>query len=135
MVGALVVLAYFKFVAPPAGSSNPCPGGERHCIPVYVITVGGKPKIADIPDHEVRDQGAAIFWKIGTPGYTFPVNGIAFDKPSNPPSTPTEFNCNVQGNDTFKCIDKKNNLGTFGYTVKLQGSPAVPPLDPYIINN
>jgi hypothetical protein len=91
IVGALIVFGYFKFVAAPPGPPHPCPGGDRHCIEVSVIVVDEKPQIAPIPDLEVRDQGATISWMIATPGYTFPDQGIAFDKPSNPPSTPTDF--------------------------------------------
>jgi hypothetical protein len=135
IAGALIVFGYFTFVAPPPGPPRPCPGGDRHCLEVSVIVVDGRPQIAPIPDLEVRDQGATISWMIATPGYTFPDAGIAFDKPSNPPSTSTEFvNCHRQGNGTFRCTDRKNTLGKFGYTVKLEGSPAVAPLDPFIIN-
>jgi hypothetical protein len=135
LIGALIVFGYFMFVVRPSGPSRPCPGSDRHCIEVSVVTVNGQPRIHDIPDHIVTDQGATISWMIATPGYTFPDDGIAFDKPGNPPTTSTEFvNLHRQGNGTFRCNDRKNNLGTFGYTVRLDGSPPVAPLDPFIVN-
>jgi hypothetical protein len=136
IVGALTAFGFFRFIVrPAAGPPGPCPGGDRHCIEVSVITVNGQSQIAPIPDHDVHDPGATISWMIATPGYTFPNNGIAFDKTGNPPSTSTEFiNLHRVGNGTFRCTDRKNALGTFGYTVRLDGFPAVAPLDPFIVN-
>jgi len=137
IVGALIVVTYNKLVplAPPPGA---CPGGDPHCIEVHVITVNGQAQIAPIADHYVRDPGAVISWMIGTSGYTFPSDGIAFNKASNPPPTSTEFiNCHNAGADKFQCTDRKQSLGTFGYTVKLDASgvPPVSSLDPFVINN
>ena len=137
VVGALAAVVYFTLLTPAA--QGPCPGSDRHCIPVYVIVVDGKPQIAPIADHEVREQDAVISWSIGTNGYKFPNSGIAFDKPGNPPGTSAEIvNCHTAGNTKFVCTDRHMSLLTFGYTVKLDavgGAPAVGSLDPYIINH
>ena len=131
IIGGLIILAYQRF-NPPAGPPSPC-GGSPHCHDVYVVTVNGQPQILPIPDDTVHDQGVVIFWKIATPGYTFPSNGIAFNKPAFP--TPAgEFECSLVTSTTFRCIDHYHNQGKFGYTVTLGGSPAVQALDPFIIN-
>jgi hypothetical protein len=135
IVGALIVFFYIKFIPPiPIPTPGPCAGSNPHCLVVSVITVNGQPQIAQIPDHPVHDQGAAIFWEIGSQGYSFPETGIAFNKQSAP--TPTgEFACAPVNTRTFKCIDAYHTKGTFGYTITLEGSPQAPPLDPFIVNN
>jgi hypothetical protein len=135
IIGGLIAIVYVLFVpnALPGSPRTAC-GGSPHCIDVSVITVGGKPQIALIADEPVHDQGVAIFWKIATPGYRFPANGIEFNKPANP-APAGEFNCAPAGGTAFRCIDRYQNKGTFGYTVTLDGDPRVPPLDPFIINN
>ena len=144
IAGALIVLVlvYFNFIAPPGGPPSPCPGGDPHCIVVNVITVQGQPQIDAIPAHYVHDPGVVISWMIGpegySEGYSFPADGIAFNKPSNPPTTSTEFvNCHTAGAKKFVCTDKHNSVGAFGYSVKLDAAPGVGPvatLDPFIIN-
>ena len=137
VVGALAAVVYFTLLTPTP--QDPCPGGDRHCIPVYVMVVGGKPQIMPIADHDVREQDAVISWSIGrNSGYKFPNGGIAFDKPDNPPGTSAEIiNCHTAGDTKFVCTDRHTSLNKFGYTVKLEavgGAPAVGPLDPWIIN-
>jgi hypothetical protein len=135
VVGALAAVVYFMLLTPtPQG---PCPGGDRHCIPVYVISVDGKARIAPIADHDVREQDAVITWSIGTAGYKFPSSGIAFAKPGNPPVTSTEIRCHPAGDTRFVCTDRHTTLDKFGYIVTLEpvgGAPAVDPLDPWVIN-
>jgi hypothetical protein len=138
IIGGVIALAYVLFV-PNAllglpGSQRTVCGGDPHCLEVSVIPVGGQLQIAPIADHIEQDQGVVIFWKIATPGYRFPANGIAFNKPGNP-APHAEFNCGPVSNTTFRCTDRNQSKGTFGYTVTLDGVPPVPPLDPYIINN
>src|SRR5262245_11892155 len=112
IVGALAAVIYFTLLAP--APADPC-RGEKHCIPVYVIIVDGKAKIQDIADHEVREQGAVITWRIGTDNYNLPNNGIAFDKPGNPPGTSAEFiDCHTAGEKKFVCTDRHNTLNKFG---------------------
>jgi hypothetical protein len=138
IVGALLVFLYFTGLAPlTGGRPGPCPGNP-HCIAISV-SAG---VIAQIPDHQVHDAGAVIYWYIATAGYSFPDKGIDFyptpPKPAPNQAPPGEFkNCGPmpQDNTTYKCIDAYHTMGKFGYTVTLNGSPAVTPLDPYVINN
>jgi hypothetical protein len=119
----------------PGGTPGPCAGSNPHCI---VVTVSGG-AIVPIPDqdvNEVHDHSVNIDWVIATPGYTFPANGITFTgKPGMPLPDPNEFSCSLFNTTTFSCKDRNHTQGKFGYTVTLSGSPAVPPLDPYVINH
>jgi hypothetical protein len=137
IVGGLIVLVYYVLVPFRVPAPSPC-GGSPHCIDVSVIMVGGQPQIPTIADENVHNQGVPIFWKIATPGYSFQNNGIVFSKPGYPPPPPGEFTCGPIGNSpftTFKCIDQYHAKGKWAYTVTLDGSPVVPPLDPFIIND
>jgi len=64
-------------------------------------------------------------------GYTFPSNGIVFASGGS-----QFFDCHVEANGRrFTCRDRNTEAGRFKYTVNVTGSPAVPPLDPWIVNN
>jgi hypothetical protein len=65
-----------------------------------------------------------------SPGYTFPSNGIVF------PNGGTEFvDCRVEANGRrFMCHNKHTKPGRYKYTINITGSPAVPPLDPFVDN-
>jgi hypothetical protein len=137
VVGALAAVVYFMLLTPTPQS--PCPGGDKYCIPVYVRVFDGNLRISPIPDKDVYDRGAVITWSIErNSGYTFPNDGIAFDKPGNPSGTSAEMiNCHPAGDTKFVCTDRHTTLNRFGYTVKLVpvgAAPAVGPLDPWIIN-
>jgi len=130
---------------PPPLLTGPCTSGNPHCKIVRVIMVAGKPQIQPIADESVNAP-AVIFWEIETAGYTFPANGINFYPASTTKDPGTAapagefFNCGPLGTSTtvYKCNNKHTPggpPGPFGYTVTLSGSPAVPSLDPYILNN
>jgi hypothetical protein len=143
IVGASIVLIYRALLPfpppPPPPPPGPCTAANEHCIEIKVISVHGKPQIASIADEPVHAAGAVIFWTIkntGSQNYSFADdNAIDFRK-QDAPTPPNEFTpCGKMNGTTFKCIDKYNNKGTFGYWVKLDGSPPVDSLDPFIINN
>ena len=144
IVGIVIGLVLRPILFPPSPLPPPvaglCANPSDRCIEVLVVTVAGQPQIAPVGTVSLPGQGA-IFWTIGTPGYTFPANGIDFANPGGNPSTKPvapsgEFSCGpMPGNAVFKCIDRHGSMGTFGYKVTLSGSPAVQPLDPWIINN
>ena len=135
---------------PPPSTRAGCPSGagaDDRCIDVFVISVGGQPQIQPIADEAMQRQGA-IWWTIRTPGYTFPLNGIDFANPGTPPpgSPPkTLAGGEITGctqmppaNTRYKCINhhRTNSPATgYGYKVTVSGTPAVPSLDPFIINN
>lgn len=76
-----------------------------------------------------RGNSPNITWQMMTPGYTFPSNGIVIVNGG------TEFDCRVEANGRrFMCHDKHTRSGKYKYTVNVSGSPAVPPLDPFIEN-
>ena len=84
-------------------------------------------------DHETvqvsRGNSPNITWQMMSPGYTFPSNGIVFASGGN------QFECRVEANGRrFACRDRNTTPGKFKYTVNVTGSPAVPPLDPFVTN-
>jgi hypothetical protein len=84
-------------------------------------------------DHETvqvsRGNSPNITWQMISPGYAFPSNGIVFA------SGGTQFDCHVEANGRrFACRDRNTAPGKFKYTVNVTGSPAVPPLDPFVSN-
>jgi hypothetical protein len=79
----------------------------------------------DVP----RGNSPNITWQIISAGYTFPSNGIVIAGGEG------EFDCHVEANGRrFMCHDNHRKPGKYKYTVNLSGSPAVPPLDPWIDN-
>ena len=134
IAGAVAVLVYMAAVAPPPPPPGPCPGSNPHCLVVSVITVGGVAQIPPIQDHYSQGPNVSITWEIGTVGYTFAANGIEFNSKADP-LPPGEFACSLMSSTKFKCIDRGHTPGKFAYKVTLAGSPAVPPLDPFVINN
>lgn len=150
LVGALIVFLYNIGIAPtpPTLASGRC-GGNPHCITVSIISVNGKPQIGTVADEKVKanENAVPIFWEIQNLtgnglSYTFPANGIDF-YPATTTKTATpapagEFNCTPQSSTRFKCDNRNKNMGSWPYTVTVQGpDPAStpPPLDPFIINN
>jgi len=77
-----------------------------------------------------RGNSPNITWQLMSPGYTFPSNGIVIPDGGN------EFvDCRVEANGRrFMCHDKHTRPGKYKYTVNITGSPAVPPLDPFVDN-
>ena len=71
-----------------------------------------------------------ITWQMMSPGYTFPSNGIVIANGGG------EFvNCHAEANGRrFTCHNNHTKPGKYKYTVNIAGSPAVPPLDPFIDN-
>ncbi len=65
--------------------------------------------------------------------YIFPKDGIVIKDAGD------EFpDCQVEPNDKglkFSCKNKNSKRGKYKYDIKVQGSPEVPPLDPFVDNN
>jgi hypothetical protein len=78
-----------------------------------------------------RGNSPNITWQMISAGYTFPSNGIVFA------SGASQFSeCHVEANGRrFTCKDRNTEAGKFKYTVNISGSPAVPPLDPWVVND
>jgi hypothetical protein len=88
----------------------------------------------DVPKLVKKGQDHTITWYIDnedTQDYKFPESGIAF-KTSDGKDV---FNCALRGNYVYRCVDRSWKKGEFEYAVKVAGSPAVPPLDPWVVNN
>jgi len=140
IVVASIVIIYDAVVRNEPASAG-CQASQPNCIDVKVIPVGGTPVIQPIPVLKVS-AAAVITWKIVTDGYTFAGGGIDFytiTKQGHVATPAGEFHhCQVIANGrAFQCEDAHQHSEPtgYGYTVTLQGSPAVAPLDPFVVNN
>ena len=76
-----------------------------------------------------RGNSPKITWQMVSPGYTFPSNGIVIANGG------AEFDCRLEADGRrFACNNRHTTSGKYKYTVNITGSPAVPPLDPWIDN-
>ena len=87
-------------------------------------------------DHpQVFARGNDIVWIVANkPGqaYAFPVAaGIAFKTAAGQGG----FSCHVEASGNRYACMNRGVPGRHEYAVRLDGSPAVPPLDPWIVNN
>jgi hypothetical protein len=117
-------------VAPGAGKKLAC-GGSQCRVPISVdCTLSVFCRIAvddtiDVP----RGNSPVLEWEVVTPGYAFADNGIVINDGGD------EFMCHpVEGGRRFMCNDRHTKPATYKYTITLTGSPAVLPLDPWIVN-
>lgn len=80
----------------------------------------------------VRGKDVTIVWRIATPGYEFPPDGIVFQTGRD------QFtNCAPKG-EIFQCLDRNTQRGRFKYTIKVRptGKERTPePLDPTVMND
>lgn len=77
-------------------------------------------------------QNVRFKWQLASDSkYTFPKDGVVIK------DADTEIvECHPeQGGLAFSCLNKHAKPGRYKYTIKLEGTPAVPPLDPIIVND
>jgi hypothetical protein len=132
--GALL-LAGFAIAPGASAQSLPCGQGNNHCITVTVGSGGDARISVDRPRLYVQGANHVIFWQIkntGSQSYRFAPNGVAFKTPAGQ----HEFSCGPRDatGRVYFCLDPNGSKGTFEYGITLTGAPAVPPLDPWVIN-
>lgn len=96
------------------------------------VTVDGEYIVVDQEPIVVRGQNVTIGWRIATPGYEFPPDGVVFQEPRG-----QFINCAPKGN-LFQCLDRNTVKGRFKYTIKVRptGTARTPyPLDPTVMND
>lgn len=77
-------------------------------------------------------RNVKITWQLPPDSkYTFPKDGIVINDAGD------EFpDCHQEQNGLrFACMNKHSKPGKYKYTIKVEGSPAVPPLDPVVVND
>lgn len=122
--------------APGAGtiSTFDCTGvGECRCE-VKVVCPAGRPCEARVKWDLMRAAGHVIRWHIANePGQSY-----AFDRTRGIEFKTAEgkraFRCQSLGNGDFQCQGDRNG-NTYEYAIHLTGTPPVPPLDPFVVNN
>lgn len=77
-------------------------------------------------------QNVRFAWQLARDsGYTFPKDGVVIKDAGD-----EIVECHPeQGGLSFSCLNKHTKPGKYKYTVKLEGSPAVAPLDPVLVND
>ena len=100
--------------------------------PIEVAVKGGRITVSEEEAH-TTEHHKAVLWKLTSPGYAFTKDGIVIDSKG-------KHRCKVvdQGRG-FRC-DKQGHVkgAKYKYVVKLKpvgDSPAVSPLDPWVVND
>jgi hypothetical protein len=77
-------------------------------------------------------QNVRINWQLPPDSkYTFPKDGIVVND-----AREEIVDCRVEKNGlAFSCLNRHTKPGKYKYTIKVEGSPAVAPLDPIVIND
>jgi len=134
---AAAVLAGGVYAGSAQAQTGLCSRPNEHCISVTVTSAaGGAPQIrVDVPELYIHGPNHVIFWRLNNAGgqkYRFPAGGIAFKTEGGR----AEFRCAAQGSSgtIYRCTDPNRTQGKFEYAIKVSGSPAVPVLDPWVIN-
>lgn len=136
---AAVALAAGSSIGPAAAQPGAglCSQPNQHCIMVTIDKdAAGAYRIGvDVSELTVRGPNHVIFWRINNVGaqkYRFPANGIEFKTEAGK----REFTCAPQGTGgiVIRCTDPNRTQGRFEYAVRVSGAPAVPALDPWVIN-
>lgn len=106
---------------------------NNHFITVYIDPSARVIEVS-VPELRVKGQDNVIFWTIQNAtgqSYIFPEDGIFFKTEAGR----AEFRCRRQHETRFRCQDLGENKGRFEYGIKVNGSPVVPTLDPFVVNN
>jgi hypothetical protein len=125
-----------------AGCASPPRGGEprdlvcnsaQQCrVTVRVDCAGGCRAIVDHP--RVHARGNDVVWIIDNkPGQNYmfrPSDGVAFKSEAGR----AVFRCHAEAaGNRYACMNQRTP-GEYEYGIHLDGAPAVPPLDPWIVN-
>jgi hypothetical protein len=132
---ALIGFVYYTLVLAPQIALFACASGPMdHCI--HIIVVGGVIKV-DNPKLYKHGPGHRVRWIIdNAPGQAYkfpsppPPDGIAFGSTGS-----SVFRCTRIDDINFRCVDPDGPVGEYKYTISLSGSPAVTPLDPWVVND
>ena len=132
-----VVFAGWGWASKPGGGEGSavlCPRPQPFRVTVEVTCVAAGCR-ASVDHPRVAAQGNDVVWIIDNkPGqaYTFRGDaGVAFKTEAGR----NVFRCHVEANgNRYACMNRRTP-GTYEYGIQLGGSPAVPPLDPWIVNH
>ena len=119
--------------SPDAGDLT-CNSAQQCRVEVAVTCAQGACRL--VVDHpHVFARGNDVVWNIANQAgqsYRFSDdNGIAFKTAEGR----GVFRCHVEANGTRIACMNRGTPGTFEYAVRVSGSPAVPPLDPWVVNH
>jgi len=128
----LVATLYGCAPLPPGERTLECHSAEQCRVEVSVVC---EPSCHIAVDFDVvAANGKDIVWTVfNKPGQSYVFDhdaGIAFKTAAGREA----FACHPEATDKrYKCMNRRTQ-GKFEYGVRLAGSPAVPPLDPWVVN-
>jgi hypothetical protein len=136
IIGWTAIAALVGCASPPGGQEGAdfvCNSAQQCRVSVEVTCAQGACR-ASVDHPRVRSRGNDIVWiLVNKPGqsYAFATNdGIAFKTQAGQ----SVFSCHAEANgQRFACMNRKD-AGEYEYAVGIAGTPAVPPLDPWIVN-
>jgi len=104
-----------------------CDGTGECIVKVSVVDLSIKVEPEYVIFNNGRNNTIKIKWEIQTSGYK--IDAIEIQDPG------TEFpDCGPEGNH-YSCKNKHTTLGVYKYKIKVSGQPAVPALDPWMVND
>ncbi len=116
-----------------------CVSHHSHAVKVdplitNVTTVDGKQIVVDQePIYFARGiQNVRVTWKLPVDSkYKFPKDGVVIKDAGE-----EIVDCRpAQDGLSFSCLNRHTKPGKFKYTVRLEGTPAIAPLDPVVVND
>ena len=118
----------------PGGSDLTCSSAQQCRVEVAVTCAQGVCRL--VVDHpHVFARGNDVVWTIinqSGQSYRFADDaGIAFKTVEGR----GVFRCHVEANGARIACMNRGTPGMFEYAVRVSGSPAVPPLDPWVVNH
>jgi hypothetical protein len=104
-------------------------GGRANLHAPIVSVVNGQITVDQPTLHIPSGDTTPIVWVVTADQYTFAEQGIVF------PEDATDFECHrVPDVHHVTCTNKHTRKATYKYTIKLDGTPPVLPLDPWVDN-
>ncbi|MEP7207656.1 MAG: hypothetical protein ABI920_12005 [Casimicrobiaceae bacterium] len=115
----------------PPGAAKECTS-VANCAVTVTVDCPASGCVIKVDAEIIATNGHPVRWTIqSASAYSFDrSDGIRFKTPEGRAA----FACHRLGNGDFQCTGNRNG-NAYPYAIHLQGSPPVPVLDPWVVNN